>query len=191
MNSNLKMIFMKTPRILMREQTSRYVANPIPALCKVTIAASWQWKFLAILFHFLQAQSTLLLLLANFHTLLCFKKVKMFPPGHLQLLKSLPLLLTHPPHLRKYRESVRVRMPLLIKTELRLKSLHPLQLRNTLVRWQSMRKGWLRIEKQLQADDRRLAAQHQQEWSRLSKSQSYRSGQDSEQITELSERSRL
>ena len=140
MNLNLKMIFMETSRMLMREQTSRYVANPIPAPCKVTIATSSQRKFLMTLFHFLQAQSTLLLLLADFHTLLCFKKAKMFPPGHLQLLKSLPLLLAHPPHHRKYRESVRIRKPLLMKTELRPKSLHPLPLRNTLVRWQSMRK---------------------------------------------------
>ena len=148
-----------------RATSLRFVSNPIPVLCKITITASWKLltmlvyfsQLLTKLFYFLQAQSTLLLLLANFHPLLCFKKVKTSPPGHLQPLRSLllppahsphlqvlrplPLPLMHSPHLRK--QSVRVWRPLRMKTELRLKSLPLLQVRNMLGRWQNMRNGWL------------------------------------------------
>jgi hypothetical protein len=155
MDSYLKIIFMlATPRMMLMRgclvpcrATSRYVANPISAPFKITITASWTgsaWtrKLLTILVHFLQAQSTLQPLLADFHPLLCFTKVLTSPPGHLRLLRPLPLPLAHSPHLRN-RESVHVRRPLLMKTELRLKSLPPLQARNMLKRWQSMRNGWL------------------------------------------------
>src|SRR5882762_8986740 len=164
-NTDLKTIFMaETPRtmpmrwwMVPRREMSRYVANPIPVLYKLTITASWKLPtttvhFLQLLtrfFHSLQAQSTLLLLLSEFHPLSCFKKVSTSPPshprlpGHPRLLRSPPLPLAHPPHRREDRESVRVRRPLLTKTEPRLRSLRPSQLRNMHGRWQSMRNGWL------------------------------------------------
>jgi hypothetical protein len=171
MKIDLKMDFTwMTPRTTLmpvrgRATSLRFVANPISVPCKITITPSW--KLLTMLVYFsqlltkllyvLQAQSTLLLLLADFHPLLCFKKVKTSPPGHLQPLRSLPLPparsphlqplrplplpLVHSPHLRK--QNVRVWRPLQMKTELRLKSLPPLQVRNMLGRWQNMHNGWL------------------------------------------------
>ena len=138
-------------QILLYRALSRYVANPISAPHKIIITASWKLLTMPVRFRqllmrllHLEAQSTPLLLLADFRPLLCFKKVKTSPPGHLQqLLRPLPLPLAYTPHRRKYRESVHVRRPLLMKTEPRLKSLPPLQLRNMLGRWQSMHNGWL------------------------------------------------
>ena len=149
MDLDLKMIFM----LMTRRATSmsRYVANPIPTPCKkITIMASRLLttlvrvlQLLTMLFHFLQAHYTLLLLLADFHPLLCFKKVETSPLGRLQPPRSLPLPLAHSLHRRDHRESVHVRRSLLMKTELRPRSSPPLQLKNMLGRWQSIHNGWL------------------------------------------------
>ena len=126
---------------------SRHVANLTPASCILTLMASRTTmvlllQLLTMLIYFLLAQSTLLLLSAEF-PLLCFRKVCTYPLDHPQLPRLLLFPLTHPPHPRKCRESVRVRKPLPMKTELRLKFLPPLQVRNMLGRWQSMDNGWL------------------------------------------------
>ena len=94
-----------------RATSLRFVPNPIPVPCKITITASWKLLTMLVyflqlptkLFYFLQAQSTLLLLLADFHPLLCFKTVKTSPPGHLQPLGSLPLPPARSPHLQPLR----------------------------------------------------------------------------------------
>ena len=152
-----KMIFilMTLRTVLMRawivnsRAMSSHVANLIPASCILTLMASRTMMVLLLqlltrLIYFLSAQLTLLLLSAEFPPL-CFRKAWTYPLDHSQLPRLLLFPLIHPPHPRKCRESVCIRKPLPTKTELRLKFLPPLQVRNMLRRWQSMHNGWLSL----------------------------------------------